>query len=403
MEPSIAEIREKIERHDALVVGAHEFKQMVRDGERLDEVDVITCATRAVMSGTMLVLSLRVAERNAFLRARSVRIGGIPAHVGPCPNERLGYVDCTLHATDHIGTYGGGHLIRDLLEGRMVDVEVDHGGTTIRTTTTLDELEHARMVGTRCAFMNYLAIVNPSRDPVRSIFSISPLRGGMTEATVAGCGELNPIQNDPTLEHIGVGTRVLYNGGEGFVIGLGTRSYPHKPNLSIVGDLKHMEARWTGGFRTSLSPEVVCTVAVPIPITDERTLQRASVLDEHIPLMVASVLGRHILAETTYADVWQGTDLDIHVDDLGHAIAVAAAECPTGALSLDGTIDERRCMHCGHCTGGARLGYLRLPKPIPIVARLSDRLGAVAACEELKRRILDGSFELTEPVQRLKR
>jgi len=410
MESSVAEIREKIERHDALVVGAHEFKQMVRDGERLDEVDVITCATKAVMSGTMLVLSLKVAERNAFLRAHSVRIGGIPAHAGPCPNERLGYVDCTLHATAHTHGYGGGHLIRDLLEGRRVDVEVKtHDGTTIHTTTTLDELGHARMIGTRCAFMNYLAIVNPSKSPVRSIFSISPLQGGMAEATVAGCGELNPIQNDPDLEHIGVGTRVLYNGGEGFVMGLGTRSYPHRPNLSIVGDLKHMQARWTGGFRTSLSPEVVCTVAVPIPITDRRTLQRASVLDEHIPLMVASVLGRHILAETSYADVWQGTDLDIHVESADMTEYVAAARaCPTGALSDEGVIDETRCMHCGHCTTtsgafGAHLGHLQLGRRIPIVARLSDRLGAIAACEELKRRILDGSFELTEPVQPLKK
>lgn len=74
--------------------------------ERLDEVDVITCATRAVMSGTMLVLSFRAAERNEFVKAREMWVGGIPAHVGPCPNERLGYIDCTLHATGH-GPQGG--------------------------------------------------------------------------------------------------------------------------------------------------------------------------------------------------------------------------------------------------------------------------------------------------------
>ncbi|MHC1588190.1 MAG: methanogenesis marker 16 metalloprotein, partial [Methermicoccaceae archaeon] len=309
MEPSVSKIKEKLERGDGVVVSAQELKQMVRDGERLDEVDVITCATRAVMSGTMLVLSFRAAERNEFVKAREMWVGGIPAHVGPCPNERLGYIDCTLHATDHRDArYGGGHLIRELLEKRRVDVRIlTHEGRTVHTAITLDEVEHARMLGTRCAFMNYLAIVNPSSRAVPSIFSIEPMKPHMSEATVAGCGELNPVQNDPTLQAIGVGTRVLYNGAEGFVLGLGTRTYPTKPNLSLVADLKHMSPRWTGGFITSLSPEVISTVAVPIPITSKRALEHAKVLDEDTPLMVASVLGRGIIARTSYADVWQGT------------------------------------------------------------------------------------------------
>jgi len=47
--------------------------------------------------------------------------------------------------------------------------------------------------------------------------------------TFCGCGELNPIENDPKLETIGIGTRVLLNGAEEFVTGSGTRSSPDNP------------------------------------------------------------------------------------------------------------------------------------------------------------------------------
>jgi len=410
MEASVRKIKEKLERKEALVVSAQEFKQMVKEEERLSDVDVVTCATRAVMSGTMLMLSFRAAERNEFIKARALKIGGIQARPGPCPNERLGYIDCTLHATDYRDMhYGGGHLIRELLEGKRVDIEIEtHEGRTLHTSSTLDEFSDAKMLGTRCAFMNYLAIVNPSKEAVSSIFSIEPMKPQFCEAAVAGCGELNPVQNDPTLQSIGVGTRVLYNGAEGFVLGLGTRSYPSKPNLSLVADLKQMDARWVGGFRTSLSPEVINTLAVPIPITSNHVLEQATVLDEHAELMVASVLGRKIMARTSYADVWQDTDLDIEFDGSGadvDELRMVEACCPTGAFSAQRMrIDTSKCMHCGHCTTlssafRASLGKLQLGgRHIPITARLSDRLGAMEACSLLKEKILDGSFELAEPV-----
>lgn len=84
------------------------------------------------------------------------------------------------------------------------------------------------------------------------------------------------------------------------------------------------------------------------------------------------------------------------------------AGCPTGAFSASTmTIDESRCMHCGHCTALSRtfrasLGSVQVHKRrIPIVARLSDRLGAMQACSLLKGMILDGSFEIAEPVQKI--
>jgi len=53
---------EKLERKEAVVMTAEEVSRMVQAGEasRLSEVDVVTTATRAVMSGTYAVLSFSV-------------------------------------------------------------------------------------------------------------------------------------------------------------------------------------------------------------------------------------------------------------------------------------------------------------------------------------------------------
>jgi len=59
---SYREIMEKLERKEAVVMTAEEVSRMVQAGEasRLTEVDVVTTATRAVMSGTYAVLSFSV-------------------------------------------------------------------------------------------------------------------------------------------------------------------------------------------------------------------------------------------------------------------------------------------------------------------------------------------------------
>ena len=122
-----------------------------------------------------------------------------------------------------------------------------------------------------------------------------------------GCGELNPLQKDPGLRTIGIGTRVSLNGGIGYVTGLGTRSSLERPNLSVVADMHTMNPDYMGGFKTSKGPEVIQTWAVPIPILDETVLKTAKTLDEEIPLIITDVRGRIPLAQATYADLWVGT------------------------------------------------------------------------------------------------
>src|SRR5512135_956901 len=87
---TIPEINKKIAAGDVVVCTASEFCDMVRADEDVRDVDVITSGTKGVMSGTYATLSFKATEPNVFETAQAVWLNDVPAHIGPCPNERLG-------------------------------------------------------------------------------------------------------------------------------------------------------------------------------------------------------------------------------------------------------------------------------------------------------------------------
>lgn len=93
---SIDEINAKISTGDVTVCTAQEFCNLVRDHEKIDEVDIITSGTKGVMSGTYATLSFRATAPNVFEKAEMAWLNDVPAIVGPCPNERLGWLDLSL-------------------------------------------------------------------------------------------------------------------------------------------------------------------------------------------------------------------------------------------------------------------------------------------------------------------
>ena len=370
MSGSVDEIQRRISERRARVYTASEFKAMVRDGRRpvLEDVDVVTCGTMGVMSGTMAVLSIPVADPGTFKRADSITINGVPGTVGPCPNESLGLVDCVVYGTARRDArYGGGHMFRDLVAGETV--------------------------------------TNGSDDPFTTIFSgPRPMASGFLEASVSGCGEINPIQNDPGLDYLRAGASVLLNGAPGMVIGTGTRSTPGKPNLSVAADMKGMSSEYMGGFVTSEGPECITSVATAIPVTDGRALEGVSVLDEEVELPLADVRDRKPVHSDTYASVWGGTDLSVTADlskCLNCTSCRADEFCPCDA-SPSGGIDPVRCMSCGLCvrtcvgnvfscdTGSLDFGG----RPIPIAVRQSSRFKAERLCSEVKALVESGDWFL---------
>jgi putative methanogenesis marker 16 metalloprotein len=423
---SYLEIVGKVENKEAVVMTAQEVADMVQAGDssRLCEVDVVTTATRAIMSGTYAVLSFPVAEAASFLRAGRAWINGIAAQVGPCPNENLGILDLIVLGTAHSRSrpnYGGGHLFRDLVERKKVQVDVEtDDGRCLQAEVGMDEIPHARLFASRHAFKNYSAFVNAGAEPINTIFHSRGFAPHCKEATFSGCGQINPLKNDPFLESIGMGTRILMNGAEGYVLGTGTRSSKERPNLSGFADMHHMDAEQMGGFVTSAGPECICSWAVPIPIISKTILAEIARLDRGIPMPVNDVKSRTVIGWADYGDVWTDVDLEVEFEPencSGCTPCQAAAACPMRAVKNEaGQVNrsEALCFHCGLCASvcpsavfSCRLGAIRLKtaagiaRTVPVVLRQSDRLRAMRLAEELKRRIPDGTFKMAEPVEHI--
>ena len=139
-----------------------------------------------------------------------------------------------------------GIFSRDLVEGNEIEVLVEAHGRRYENQVTLEDIDFARIITTRLAFKNYHALINPTSSTISTIFSVTELTGPFTETTVSGCGEINPLQNDPSHRSIGVGTRVLLNGAPGYIMGKGTRASPDKPNVSAYADMKGMDPNHDG-------------------------------------------------------------------------------------------------------------------------------------------------------------
>lgn len=407
---TITEINRKIHDGTASVLTAQEFKELVRSGRRpkLSDVDIVTTGTFGVMSGTLAVLTVPIGPRNLFERADRAWLNDVPAFPGPCPNERLGVVDLIIYGTSYAGhSYGGGHLFRDLVSGKTVHAEIESGGKRYGNDITLDDVSFARLVSTRGAFRNYQAFINRSSSKVSTIFSACGLEGPDAEISVCGCGDINPLENDPHMRTLGIGSKILLNGTTGYIMGQGTRSSPERPNLAAFADMRGMIPAMMGGMKTSHSPECLTSFAVPIPVLDQHVLDALSILNENIVLPVVDIMGRIPCGEAMYDSVWEGSDRVVR-ENRSSCIecdpCTAQEICPTGAISQGKPIDRTLCVNCGTCAQECPAGvYMQnlgeIPfcgRRIPITFRQSDRSRAEALCRDLRDRILRGTFTLTE-------
>ena len=412
---SISQINQKIKDGEANIYTAEEFKKLIKQGDApsFEEVDVVTAGTCGVMSGTAAILNFIVSRPGEFIRAREVYLNGIPAAPGPCPNEWLGSIDAILHGTTHSiddHNYGGGFLLKELLEGRQVDVRVESvDGKTIENTIVLDDIVRGQIVGTRMAFKNYTAFTNPNDYPIASIFAATPLEGNLSGLTFSGCGDLNPLQNDIPHNVIKEGVKFLLNGAPGYILGDGTRSSAEKPNLMLTADYKQMDPYYIGGFKTGQGGEVYDTVAIPIPVLNEEIYNNLLITDEDVKLPVSDIKGRHFpLGEINYKDVWEGYDLRPEYDDskcITCKNCLVEEICPTNAFSHE-QFNLNKCFGCGMCahfcrnnafdmnTGDVDVEIDGQLHNIPIICRQSDRVRGNKLSKNLKELIENQEFTL---------
>lgn len=410
---TFSEIKRKLSAGEAIVMTAQEIKECTE--KEAAEVDVVTTGTRGVMSGTYGVFSIPI-KSSRFSKAKSLFLNGICAHSGPCPNENLNLIEAVVFGTASAGNYGAGMLFRDMLENKPIHVEaVAKDGTQISEDVFFEDMPYAKLMSTRNAFRNYSAMTNPHDHPITTIFHALEFPPNYKELTFSGCGSINPVQNDPSLRTIGIGTKVLVNGAEGFVTGAGTRSTPQSPNLTAVADMKEMNPDYMGGFMTSEGPECIVSWAVPIPILDETLLKNVRIQDEQIQLPLSDVSIRKPMTYIDYGKLWNETSLSVKANSdkcKECEVCKAVKSCPMNAISDVLEINRHRCFNCGLCSTicpdvfHADLGKVQvcldgIMREIPVACRQSDRARALKISRELKSKLLDRTFLLTEPVEKL--
>lgn len=419
MERTIDEINEKIKSGEANIFSAHELKELIKINEApsFDEVDVVTTGTCGIMSGTAAIFHIPVAEGGAFKKAKNIYLNGVPGFCGPCPNEWLGSVDLIVYGTSHSvkdSEYGGGFLFKDIVAGEEIAIEVEStDGEKFESTITIDDIGRAEMIGTRMAFKNYTAFTNPSDDEVSSIFNAYPMEGNLSKFSFSGCGDINPLANDPKQNAIKNGTKILINGAEGVVLGNGTRSTEEKPNLMLAADMHKMNKEFLGGFKTGSGPEVFNSVAIPIPVLNEEIFKNLLILNKDIPLPVADIRGRHLpLDEITYSDVWDKSDERPIFDNdkcINCGECLVEERCPTFAFikeDIGGKLIEDNCYGCGICDkiclgdafkmdlGSIKLNLNSNIHKIDITCRQSDKKRGKDLANDLKERIQTNDFSL---------
>lgn len=310
-------INDKIRQGKAVVQTAEAFKVYAKEqgiAAAAKAVDVVVTGTFEPMESSGAMLNL--GHTDPPIKLLECYLDGVPAYAG------FGAVDVCLGAsqpavasrggdlgdTDAVREHGGGHVIADLIAGRSVSLQATGHGTdcyprtSLETTITRDSINQFYLFSPRGLYQNFIVGVNGGDRPLSTY--LGPLQPRLGNAVYANPGALSPLLNDPDLEAIGIGTRIFFGGGVGYVAWEGTQHFPLQrrlPNrtpigpaatLALIGDAKQMRSDWVRGcYFKGYGPSLMLGVGVPIPILNEQVAAHCAVQDTDIvaPVMDFSI------------------------------------------------------------------------------------------------------------------
>ncbi len=369
---TIAEINAKITRQQAVVLTLEELKARVAEtsiAEVAKQVDVITTGTFEPMESSGAILNL--GQTDPPIKIRQCWIDGVLAYSG------FGAVDLYLGATQMAETRegesyserGGGHVIEDLIAGKTLPLRALGQGTdcypreSFETTISSETINQFYLYNPRNLYQNFIVGVNGGDRPLYTY--LGPLLPRLGNAVYANTGSLSPLLNDPDLELIGIGTRLLIGGAIGYITWEGTQHFPLQkrlPNrtpigpaatLALLGDAKQMSRQWVRGcYFKNYGPSLMLGVAIALPILHEEVVRRCAISDQDLvaPIVDFSIPRRN---RPTFG-------------------LVSYAQLKSGKITIEGT-------------------------PVRTAPLASIYLSRQVALE-LKHRIAAGTFTLTEPV-----
>ena len=348
---SVQEINEKIRKGKAVVVSAAEFpsiakKEGIREASR--KIDVVTTGTFGPMCSSGVFLNF--GQSKPKIRMQRVLINGVEAYTGLAAVDA--YIGASQERNDDIRrglspsrlSYGGGHVIEDLLKGERLTLEAFSSGTDCyprkkwTKNFTLKELGDAIMVNPRNAYQNYNCAVNTSQKTIYTYMGM--LKPDMGNINYCSAGELSPLLNDPEYRAIGIGTRIFLGGGLGYVSFRGTQHSPKvKRNkfgtpvepagtLMVTGDLKGMSSKWIKGLNfTGYGVSLMVGIGIPIPIINEKVAAACAQGPEDITAPIVDYSKDYpeatgkIISRASYADLRSGS------------VKIEGKDIPTASLS----------------------------------------------------------------------
>lgn len=303
---TIDEINHKIRQGKVTVWTITEAKAQIAEmgvAQAAKTVDVITTGTFEPMEGSGAMLNL--GHTDPPIKIVECYLDGVLAYAG------FGAVDLYIGAGQmatrsrdsnregEAEERGGGHVIADLIADRAVTLTATGQVTdcypraSLDTKITRDRVNQFYLFNPRNLYQNFIVAVNGGDRPLSTY--LGPLQPHLGNAVYANTGALSPLLNDPDLQTIGIGTRVLLGGGEGYIAWEGTQHFPLQrrlPNRSpigpaatvaLIGDAKKMDAHWVRGcYFKGYGPSMMLGVGLPIPILNETVLSRCTIKDEEL-------------------------------------------------------------------------------------------------------------------------
>ncbi len=356
MQRTIEEINEKIKQGKAVVFTAEEAVSMAKEQgvkKCAEKIDVVTAATFGAMCSSGAVLNF--GHSDPPIRMGEITLNGVEAYGGLAAVDT--YIGATQPGRDTGIEYGGAHVIEDLIAGKEIELEARSAGTDcytrkeIKAKLKLQDMNQAYLFNPRNAYQNYAAATNTT-DVTKHTYmgTLLPDMGNITYST---SGELSPLLKDPKLRTIGIGTRILLCGGEGYVVFEGTQAINSVAELesgdkhyagytlALIGDLKGMKSEYIKaaafeGYGSTL----YVGIGVPLPVVDEDMMADLAVPNERLYTNIYdygySERSKKVIKRVTYAEL-RGGEIEIG----GRKIRTAPLSSLFKARKIAGELKEK--------------------------------------------------------------
>ena len=235
------------------------------------------------------------------------------------------YIGATACDPDN-PTYGGAHVIQDLMEGKDVELEAWGKGTDcyprkyIKTKININTINELILFNPRNAYQNYNVAVNTTKKMIHTY--MGTLLPNLRNATYSTSGELSPLLNDPEFRTIGIGTRIFLGGTQGFVVWPGTQFNTSKPKnesgipvsnaatIAVMGNLKEMSSDYIqAAYFEKYGVSLFVGIGIPIPLLDIDMVKRVSINNSQIETSVLDygTVGTPKLGQVSYEELRSGS------------------------------------------------------------------------------------------------